>query len=123
MTPAAAESPHWGPYEQVHLAINLHQAESALATARQTQANTAISPTVQTRPGKEPTRVPESSLPSAPTDSIDDLRLQVRELTSANQDLRKKLAEQTAEMEALKETLARIQQDLNQSKPKAAPRR
>ena len=123
MTPAAAESPHWGPYEQVHLAINLHQAESALATARQTQANTAISPTVQTRPAKEPTQVPVSSLPSAPTDSIDDLRLQVRELTSANQDLRKKLAEQTAEMEGLNEALTRIQQDVDRAKPKTGPRR
>jgi predicted RNase H-like nuclease (RuvC/YqgF family) len=78
---------------------------------------------MQTRPAKEPARVPESSVPSAPVDSIDDLRLQVRELTSANQDLRKKLAEQTAEMEALKETLTRIQQDLDRAKPKAGSRR
>lgn len=123
VTPAVAESPHWGPYEQVHLAINLQQAEATLAAARQTQANAAISSTVPTRPSKEPARVPESSRPSTPADSIDDLRLQVRELTSANQDLRKKLAEQTTEMEALKEALTRIQQDLDRAKPKAEPRR
>jgi len=119
VTPLAERSPHWGPYEQVHLAIDLQQAMSALDTTRQSRTAVAA-PLSQTQQTKQPARAPEP-FPSA--DSIDDLRLQVRELTSANQDIRKKLAEQTVEMEALKETLTRIQQDLNQSKPKAAPRR
>jgi len=117
---AAEDSPRWGPYEQVHLAINLQQAMTALATAQQSQATGAATQTQQT---KQSARAPQPSQPSAPVNSIDDLRLQVRELTNANQDLRKKLSEQTTEMEALKETLARIQQDLNQSKTKADPRR
>ena len=121
-TPQAEDSPRWGPYEEVHLAINLQQAEAALAPARQIQFGTPAPPfqIPQTKPS---VRVPESIRPSASAESIDDLHLQVRELTNANQDLRKKLSEQTAELEALKETLARIQHDLNQSKTKTDPRR
>jgi hypothetical protein len=120
VTATIENSPHWGPYEQVHLAINFKQAEAALAAARQIRTGTSTSQiqrTAQSAPASEPSRT------SAPADTIDDLRLQVRELTNANQDLRKKLAEQTTEMERLKETLTRIQQDLDQSKIKAAPRR
>lgn len=122
-TPPTEDSPNWGPYEEVHLAINLQQAEAALAAARHIQGNTAARPTLQIPQPQSPAQVPESSRPSASAESIDDLHLQVRELTNANQDLRKKLSEQTAEIEALKETLAGIQHDLNQSKTKADPRR
>jgi hypothetical protein len=119
VTPATEKLPRWGPYEQVHLAINLQQAEAAWAAVQQAP----FTSTSRGKQSEQPTQASESSLPFAPADSIDDLRLQVRELTGANQDLRKKLAEQTAEMEALKEALTRIQQDLDRAKPKAGPRR
>ena len=121
ITVTLENSPHWGPYEQVHLAINLQQAEAALAAARHIPAGAAMS-TLQTQRTKQSARTSEPSRSSAQADTIDDLRLQVRELTNANQDLRKKLAEQTTEMERLKETLTRIQQDLHQSETKADPR-
>jgi hypothetical protein len=96
------DGPKWGPYEQVHLAINVQEAMTALASS------------IPTLPVQQPRQSPQPAL----HDIIDDLRLQVRELTNANQDLRKKLAEQTAEMDALKKALARILQDANQTKPK-----
>ena len=121
VTPAKDHAPRWGPYEQVHLAIDVQQAEAAWAAANHAhEAGMSHPPTAQVR---QSTPGSESSLPSAPVDSVDTLRLQVRELTQANQDLRKKLSEQTAEMDDLKEALIRIQQDLDRTKAKTAPRR
>jgi predicted RNase H-like nuclease (RuvC/YqgF family) len=74
--------------------------------------------TVETAPAKH-----EPSPRTLDSNTVNDLRLQIRELTHANQDLRNKLSEQAAEMDALKETLTRIQRDLNQAKTKGGNRR
>lgn len=117
---APKDAPQWGPYEQVHLAVNVQQAMAAFASVTPALVLDAVTP--PSLPAQQPSRLPEPSRPPAPHDVIDNLRLQVRELTNANQDLRKKLAEQTAEMDALKDALTRIQQDLNQTKSKAGSR-
>jgi hypothetical protein len=113
------ESPHWGPYEQVHLAINVQQIFAALAKGQSVQNRADSTP--RTEPARPLSQVPLHQI--APTDSVDDLRLQIRELTNANQDLRKQLSDQTEEIETLKEALARIQHDINQAKPQAGARR
>jgi hypothetical protein len=113
------DSPHWGPYEQVHVAINVQQVFAAFAKAESAQK--VVDATVGAEAAR--TILPIPLRKPASTESVDDLRLQIRELTNANQDLRKQLSDQTEEMETLKQALARIQQDLNQAKPKTGTRR
>lgn len=117
---AQEDSPRWGPYEDVHLAINVQQVFAVFAKTPSTRkAQQAATSTVPLLPKPQASE----SLHQQTNESVEDLRLQVRELTSANQDLRKLLSEQTAEMEALKSTLSKIQQEINQTKNKSGSRR
>ncbi len=56
------------------------------------------------------------SVASARSDSEEDLRLQIRELTRSNLELRARLEEQSRQMAALKKELARIQEELEKAK-------
>ncbi|HKC95609.1 MAG TPA: hypothetical protein VKB81_16465, partial [Nitrospira sp.] len=59
------------------------------------------------------------------TESADDLRLQIRELTSANLELRSRLKEQSDTMKELKTELERLrnQVETGLSKPERNPSR
>lgn len=105
------EMPKWGPFEKVSIAFNADEALTALSS----------SPPRATVPRTGPTR--SAADQHAPAETLEDLRLQVRELTSANQDLRKKLADQAEEMNALKEELNRIRQELGTAPAGPMPNR
>lgn len=107
------EMPKWGPFEKVSIAFNADEALSALAALS--------SPPRATVPGTDPTR--PSPEKSASMEMLEDLRLKIRELTSANQDLRKRLAEQAEEMKSLKEELNRVRREFDTAPPRAIPRR
>jgi hypothetical protein len=93
--------PHWGPFEKVTIALNVQETLAALPTPTSGQTRPVFSP---------------QTPPSAAQNQADDLRLQIRELTDANQDLRSRLKEQAQEMEALKEELVQIRQLLKKGK-------
>jgi uncharacterized coiled-coil DUF342 family protein len=57
------------------------------------------------------------------TNQADELRLQVRELTSSNLDLRDRLNDQHKQMQALQDQLLKLQQDLDSARPKNKPAR
>ena len=58
------------------------------------------------------------------TESVNDLRLQIRELTNANLDLRSQLKEQSGAIEKLKAEFEglRNEKKLGTSKPSSAPK-
>ena len=66
----------------------------------------------------------DPAVPNA-TDSVNDLRLQIRELTSANLDLRSQLKEQSATMEKLKAELEQLRNEIQTEnvKPERKPSR
>jgi len=60
------------------------------------------------------------------TPSPEDLQLQIRELTSSNQDLRKKIDEQAKQMKELTDEMERLHQEVEKAKlkrstPRSAP--
>jgi hypothetical protein len=94
------KKPHWNAFEKVH--ISLIPVE-VLAGQRLPQAATSPSQS-------------QAVLPAATsgTDSVYDLRLQLRELTNANLDLRSQLKEQSRTIEKLKVEIEGIR---NEKKP------
>lgn len=99
------EEPAWAPFESVHLSMNrkevLAQGSSHPGAGR---AATTIPPVT----------TPMHTLPVATDKAVEpaqELRLQIRELTQANQDLRDRLVEQSQQLQNLKEELARLRRD------------
>lgn len=106
--PPPKDTPHWDAFEKAHVSVNVQDALTARALP-------APLPPAPTKPAQE--RPPD---PSA-RDSGEDLRVQLRELTNANLDLRDKLKQQAEAIESLKDELARLKQDSQKTKPKSQP--
>jgi hypothetical protein len=106
------EVPDWGPYERVHTALDIEQ--TLYATESMSSAKPAGNPPSEaSRPPAQP--IVESGAASA----AEDLRLQIKELTSANLDLRARLERQAQELKALQNELLRVQGELEKAtKPK-----
>jgi hypothetical protein len=92
-SPGPSEEPHWGPFGKVHIALDVKQSLAALSTPPLAQSPAVAS------------QEPEQNTPA-------DLRLQLKELTFSNLELRKRLLEQAEEMRRLKEELARVRRML-----------
>jgi hypothetical protein len=93
------KEPRWNVFEKVH--ISLIPAE-VLAGQRVPQATTGSSRAQVTLPADgQPSLKADSAATNAP-ESVNDLRLQMRELTNANLDLRSQLKEQSGTIEKLK---------------------
>ena len=107
--------PRWGAFEKVHISFN---AKDALA-ARQPDSS-AVHAT-DGIPAPAATRRPQAesaySQAAAPPTS-DDLKLQIRELTNANLDLRNRLNEQRTEIGTLRQELDRLRQEIKPKSPK-----
>ena len=56
------------------------------------------------------------------TEHVDDLRLQIRELTNANQDLRGQLKEQSGMIEKLKTELEQLRSEMPAGQQKPVPK-
>lgn len=107
----AQKQPHWNAFEKVH--ISFIPAE-ILAGQRIPQAAVVSSHPQIPRPATgQPTMKADTAATNV-TESVDDLRLQIRELTNANLDLRSQLKEQSAMIEKLKAEFEGLR---NQKKP------
>jgi hypothetical protein len=116
------KEPHWNEFEKVHISLKPTDvlAKQTVASTPQdarrleTGASVAAPPLVKSN----------VAAPTA-TDQVNDLRLQIRELTSANQDLRLQLKEQTDTIEKLKADLEQLRStlDTGSSKPDRKPSR
>ena len=94
------EEPDWAPFETVHLSINVKEllAQDGLSRGG-TVAKTKNAP------------IGGEGIKAEPNESPQDLRLQLRELTESNLDLRDKLDQQMQQLQELKEELARLRRD------------
>lgn len=107
-TVAEDERPRWGPFEKVHLAVDIRKSLERLAAVSQVrEASQAAKAAPVPRTG---------AAGSAPADSQEDLRLTVRELTLMNQELRARLQAQAQQLEALKEELSRVRRELEEAR-------
>ena len=105
------KEPRWTAFEKVH--ISLIPVE-VLAGQRVPQAATGSSrPQVATPAVPQPSLKADTAATNAP-ESVNDLRLQMRELTNANLDLRSQLKEQSSTIEKLKAELEGLR---NEKKP------
>jgi hypothetical protein len=102
----SSEEPDWAPFETVHLSLDVKE---LAAQDRRTPAGDVAK--IRGEPIKEEVK-------TQPTESLHDLRLQIRELTQSNLDLRDRLNHQARELEELKEELARLRRESDGSKPK-----
>ena len=120
-----AKEPRWNPFETVHISLNpaeiLAAKETPPVVAESSRQKAAVPATGQ------PALKADSSMPRA-ADSESDLRLQLRELTNANLDLRTQMKEQSATIEKLKAELEQLRSETTSgnSKPSSgrqAPRK
>lgn len=106
-----AKEPHWTAFEKVH--ISLIPAE-VLAAQRIPQSTASSSRSQVPLPASgQPALKADTTTTIAP-ESVNDLRLQVRELTNANLDLRAQLKEQSDTIEKLKGDVEKLR---NEKKP------
>ncbi len=117
-----AEEPRWAHFEKVHLSLN---AKEVIALrnrpATPTGAVSAIPPPATTSAAAG---IKSEGAADSSTNQADELRLQVRELTSSNLELRDRLNDQHKQMQALQDQLLKLQQDLDSTRSKnKAPRR
>lgn len=102
------KEPHWTAFEKVHISLTPVE---ILAGERVPQSVTSSS--------KPPVVLPVAGLPAlksdptatGATESVNDLRLQVRELTDANLDLRAQLKEQSDTIEKLKADFEKLRNE------------
>lgn len=129
-TLAPEDEPRWSPLEKVYTRVNVNEVLYAPA------ATPSPMPTVQVAgPTPAPPPAPLAQAAPAPkvppqvvTEQAEDLRQQIRELTSSNLDLRARLQDQAEQVKAIQEELERLKQELkkappkkSQTKPKSAP--
>jgi len=129
-TLAPEDVPRWGPLEKVYTTVNFKEVLYA-AAASPKPVSQVIAPMPVLPPAALPQTPPLSkSQPSSQTsmETVDDLRMQIRELTNSNLELRERLKEQGELMTGLQEELERLRRDLkpapskkSPSKPKVSP--
>lgn len=128
-----AETPVWGPFEKVHISMKVQDVLAARASFPiAAQAPQPVLPAQGAPPVRPPQPAPApqtqpmakgSSGAPAVAESAEDLRLMLRELSAANLELRGRLKDQAQDMQSLKEELAKLKQELTDSKAKTKPRR
>ena len=115
--------PKWNAFETVHISLNLREVLAARGSLPSRPETGSAGP--QKRPdaiAEAPQAIQSKAQPPVAVDPNQDLRLQIRELTSSNLELRERLKEQTRAMEDLKRELDRLRQELLSSPSTAQPR-
>jgi len=111
---AEQKEPRWDAFEKVHISFN---AKEVLAARHMdppvVQATLGIATPADTRPPETARGYKEQ--PAQPTP--DDLRLQIRELTNANLDLRNRLNDQRTEIGTLRQELDRLREEVKPKSP------
>lgn len=115
------KQPQWNALEKVH--ISLIPAE-ILAGQREPQATAALSHPQATRPATGQPTMHADTAEKNVMESVNDLRVQIRELTNANLDLRAQLKEQSGTIERLKAEFEKRHNEKNPgiSKPSSRPK-
>ena len=105
-----ADEPRWAPFETVHISLNVKE-----VIAQQTKT-----PAVRvSREDVAPPSAFSSSPPKSQTGaSPADLQLQIRELTTSNQELRGRLDEQNKRMQILMDDMEQVRRELDKAKSK-----
>lgn len=118
-TVSAAEEPRWAPFETVHISLNLNDIAMLMnvrpplrADRQPLQLQAAL-----------PAQLSPQANPATPPSTSEDQRMQLRELSRSNLDLRDRLDEQNKQMKDLKGELLRLQQELEKAKSKGRPLR
>ena len=104
------KQPQWNTFEKVH--ISLKPAE-ILAGQRESQTSADSSPPQVTLPATGQPTMKTDTAATNMTESVNDLRLQLRELTNANLDLRSQLKEQSNTIEKLKADFEGLRNEKN----------
>lgn len=118
------EQPDWGPFEQVHISLQVTEILAGPGALPQKAASQAeqSSPT-GTAP--QPAVPDEFRTTLQRTDSAENFYLQLHELTSSNLELRGRLKEQADELERLQEALkaghSEASSGLNSSRKRSPP--
>lgn len=115
------KEPRWNAFEKVH--ISLIPAE-VLAGQRVPQATTGSSRAQATLPTTGQPASKADTEATNVTESVNDLRFQLRELTNANLDLRSQLKEQSGTIEKLKAEFEGLRNEKKSgtSKPPSVPK-
>ena len=115
------KEPHWTAFEKVHLSLTPVE---VLAGQRVPQAATGSSRTQVALPAVGQPALKADTAATNATESVNDLRLQMRELTNANLDLRSQLKEQSGTIEKLKAEFEGLRNEKKPgpSKPSSGPK-
>lgn len=117
------EEPRWAHFEKVHLSLNTKEV-IALRTRPAPMSSEASYSRPSPMANSAIAGVKSSGTTDAAGSQADELRLQVRELTSSNLELRDRLDQQHKQMQALQDQLSKLQQDLDAARSKSkTPRR
>ncbi len=116
------KEPNWNAFESVH--ISLKPVEVLAAQKVPLAATGSSHRHVAVPAASQPALKAETSPPNG-IESVTDLRLQIRELTSANLDLRSQLKEQAGTIEKLRAELEQLRKEIQtgNSKPERMPSR
>lgn len=106
-TMPAPDEPGWAPFETVHLSLNVKELLAHDSLSR----GGAVA-----RTKNEPTNAEAAK--TEPIESPQDLRLQIRELTESNLDLRDRLNQQMQQLQELKEELGRLRRESDGTRAK-----
>lgn len=106
------EEPRWAHFEKIHISLAVQEVlaqKEKIPAARMNQGGTGA-----------PVFLPAAALPENRQESAspEDLQLQIRELSGANQELRGRLDEQNKRMQQLQDQVDRLRRELPQSAPK-----
>jgi hypothetical protein len=115
------KEPHWNAFEKVHISLTPVE---VLAGQRVLQAATGSSRPQPVLPAAGQTALKNDTAATNATESVNDLRLQIRELTNANLDLRAQLKEQSGTIEKLKADFEGLRKEKKPgpSKPSSGPK-
>ena len=119
------KEPHWNAFEKVHISLNPRE---VLAGQRLPQAGEGSSHPPVPMPAGGQSALKGDSAATDTTESVNDLRLQIKELNNANLDLRSQLKEQSVIMEKLQAEFEGLRNEKKpgtlkpSSTPKPAPK-
>ena len=111
------KEPHWNAFEKVHISL---KPVEVLVGQRVLQAAAGSSQPQATLSATGQSTMKADSAATNVTESANDLRLQLQELTNANIDLRAQLKEQSGTIEKLQAEFERLRNEKRSGPPKPA---
>lgn len=113
------KTPHWTAFEKVHISLKPRE---LLAGQQVPQVATDSARSQVALPVAGQTAAKAETPRQNSTEHVDDLHLQIRELTNANQDLRGQLKEQSGMIEKLKTDLEQLRSEMPAGQQKPIPK-